>query len=205
MSIITVLDITAPVIDAAPADTTIQACAAIPPQATLTSTDVCEGATPVLAVEVSTQNPSNEFCGHYNYTITRNWVAQDSEGNVATSTQVITVVDSEAPVFSAPDSFIIYTGPNRPTCNEVVTLNMLNYISDCVPDSELVVINSLLPALGANVTGVYGVGTHLITFTATDKCGNSATKSVTIVVRDGTLPTAVCTNGIQYPCNQVVS
>ena len=196
MSIITVQDVSAPEIDTPPADTAIQACAAIPPQASLASTDACEGATPVLAVEISTQNASNEFCDHYNYTITRNWIAQDSEGNVATSTQIITVVDSEAPVFSAPDSFIIYTGPNRPTCNELVTLNMLDYISDCVPDSELVVINSLQPSLGANVTGIYGVGTHQITFTATDKCGNSATKSVTIVVRDGTLPTAVCTNGI---------
>lgn len=196
MSIITVQDVTAPAIDTPPADTTVQACSGIPAQVSLSATDACEGATPVLAVEASTQNPSKEFCDHYNYTITRNWVAQDSEGNVATSTQIISVVDSEAPVFSSPDSFIIYTGPNRPTCNEVVTLNMLNYISDCVPDSELVVVNSLLPSLGPNISGVYGTGTHKITFTATDKCGNSSKKTVSIVVRDGTLPTAVCTNGI---------
>lgn len=50
--------------------------------------------------------------------------------------------------------------------------------------------------MGANVTGVYALGSHVITFTATDKCGNVSTKSIKLVVKDGTLPTAVCINGI---------
>ncbi|MBL7828627.1 MAG: HYR domain-containing protein [Saprospiraceae bacterium] len=193
---ITVRDVTKPIIGNVPNDTTIQACANIPAQAVLTASDVCDSNVPVLATQTTTQDSSFEVCAHYNYTITRKWTASDDSGNTQTVTQIITVVDNQAPVFSSPDSIVVLTDPNRTTCNDTVFLNMLAYISDCVPDSELVVTNTLNPQLGADITGVFALGSHTVTFTATDKCGNSSTKSIKLVVRDATLPTAVCINGI---------
>lgn len=193
---ITVRDVTKPIIANVPNDTTIQACATIPAQAVLTATDACDSNVPVIATAVSTQDSSFEVCGHYNYTITRRWTATDDSGNTQTVTQVITIQDTQAPVFSSPDSIVVLTDPNRTTCNDTVFLNMLNFIADCAPDSELVVTNTLNPLLGANVTGVFALGSHTISFTATDKCGNVSTKSIKLVVRDATLPTAVCINGI---------
>lgn len=193
---IKVKDVIAPEIANIPANITVEACDPIPAQEVLTATDVCDADVPVVPTEASTQSATNEVCGFYSYTITRNWTATDDSGNTKTETQTITVIDTKAPVFSSPDSIVVLTDPNRLTCDDTVTLNMLNFLADCAPDSELVVINTLNPALGANVTGVYAVGSHIITFTATDKCGNSATKSIKLVVKDATLPTAVCINGI---------
>ena len=191
-----VKDVTLPIIANVPANLTVQPCTIIPSQVVLTAEDVCDTNVPVVATETTTQVSSLENCGHYSYTVTRKWTATDDSGNTKTVTQTITVQDTQAPVFSSPDSIVVFTDANRTTCSDTVFFNMLDYVADCAPDSELVVINTLNPALGADVTGVYSVGAHLIAFTATDKCGNSATKTIRLVVKDATLPTAVCTNGI---------
>lgn len=193
---IKVKDVIAPQIANVPADITVEACNPIPAQAVLTATDICDSDVPVVPTETSTQSATNEDCGFYNYTITREWTATDDSGNTQTVTQIVTVIDTQAPVFSSPDSIVVLTDHDRLTCDDTVSLNMLDFLVDCAPDSELVVINNLNPALGANVTGIYSVGSHIITFTATDKCGNSSTKSIKLVVKDATLPTAVCINGI---------
>ncbi len=70
-------------------------CDNIPEAAELTATDTCEGFIDV-AFEVTTEN--SDDCAN-TYVITRTWTATDCADNVASHTQIINVVDTQAPKF----------------------------------------------------------------------------------------------------------
>ncbi len=137
------------------------------------------------------------------YTILRNWVVVDwctyvpNSGSTAgyfTHTQLITVTDEEAPIMTCPISF---TAPSlNPTCGGTyVTIDPVT-ASDCA--SNIVFTNNSIYAdvSGADASGTYPLGVHVITFTANDNCGNTATCSMTLTVEDGLIPTAICASGL---------
>src|SRR5690606_41728588 len=97
--VITVQDITAPVLAGVPADETVT-CESIPVAATVTATDNCDASPAVSMEEVSTQGDDLEDASYYNYTITRTWTAVDASGNDVSASQVITVQDITAPVLA---------------------------------------------------------------------------------------------------------
>lgn len=200
-STIIIHDVTPPVLTGVPANITLEACTAIPVVATPTATDVCDASVTISMTEVSNQQATG--CQHFSYVITRTWTATDDSGNVTVGTQTITVADTQAPVFSAatPSTITVYTDPNRLTCDDTVNLNMNQYISDCATGSFLTVTNNFNPVLGGNLTGIYPVGTYNFVFTATDACGHSTTKAVTVMVKDGTPPVAACFNGVSVTLN----
>ncbi len=193
---ITVRDVTAPIIAGVPANITIEACDTIPAPPTLIASDNCAGTYPVTATESSTQTPTG--FQHYNYIITRTWTTADASGNSVTVSQTITVKDTKKPVFAAnaPDTVMITTSPDRTTCDDTVSINILPFVSDCATGADLTVTNNKKPADGGNLKDAFAVGTHTVIFTATDVSGNSQTKAVTVIVKDGTSPTAVCINGV---------
>ena len=82
---IKVVDKTAPVLSAAPANITVNSPSDVPPAATLTATDNC--AVPTV-IETQTQQATGQNC---DYIITRVWTATDDCGNTATKSQFITV------------------------------------------------------------------------------------------------------------------
>ncbi|MEZ4940095.1 MAG: HYR domain-containing protein [Saprospiraceae bacterium] len=193
---VTVKDITPPVLSAPPANVTIQACDPIPAAVQLTSTDACAGTAMIASTEVSTQDTSGGIA-KYNYMITRTWSVTDPSGNMTTATQKITVVDTQKPVFSgAPTMVMVTTDPDRETCDDTVNINILPFVLDCATGADLSVTNSKEPTDGGNLSAIFTVGTHTVVFTATDISGNSSTYVVTVVVKDGTPPTAVCINGV---------
>ncbi|MBK9338585.1 MAG: HYR domain-containing protein [Lewinellaceae bacterium] len=193
---VTVRDITAPILSGAPANSTIEACDTIPAAVQLTSSDACAGISLVTANPVSTQNPVSGF-QKYNYLITRTWTTADSSGNTAVVTRMITVRDTKKPVFTnAPAMVMVTTDPDRMSCDDTVSINILPFVSDCATGVDLTVVNNKEPADGGNLSAIFAVGTHVVTFTATDVSGNSQTHTVTVVVKDGTPPTAVCINGV---------
>ncbi len=85
---ITVNDPTPPVLEAAPADLTVNLAngETVPPPATLQATDNCDADVGVAFNE----DQSDNGCG---YIITRTWTATDNCGNQATETQLINVTD----------------------------------------------------------------------------------------------------------------
>lgn len=194
-SVVTVKDVTAPFF-ASPANFTIEACTTIPPVATINPIDACDFTPNIVFNQVSTQT-ANGF-GKYNYTITRTWTVTDDSGNTSTGTQVITVQDTEDPVFASntPNTIVVYTDFDRLTCDDTVSLNILPFISDCATGADLTVTNNLNPSLGANITAVYGVGAYTVTFTAKDATNNTSTHTVVFEVVDGTPPIAACINGV---------
>lgn len=192
---VTVRDLTAPIIAGVPANLTIEACDSIPSPPTLIASDNCAGTYPVTPTQASTQAPSG--FQKYNYVITRTWTTADASGNSVTATQTITVKDTKKPQFvGAPDTVLVTTSASRTTCDDTVSINILPFVTDCATGADLTVTNNKKPADGGNLKDVFAVGSHVVIFTATDVSGNSQTKAVTVIVKDGTSPTAVCINGV---------
>ncbi|MFV5690379.1 hypothetical protein ACM55M_17375, partial [Flavobacterium sp. ZT3R25] len=168
--VITVQDKTAPVLSQAPADVTAE-CSAVPAVATLTATDNCD-ATPVVTFnEVKT----NGNCAS-NYTLTRTWTATDVCGNTASKSQVITVQDKTAPVLSQAPADV------TAECSAVPAAATLTATDNC--DATPVVTFNEVKTNG-NCASNY---TLTRTWTATDVCGNTASKSQVITVQDKTAP-----------------
>jgi hypothetical protein len=206
VAVVTVRDITSPVLVGVPANVTVESCqvpTAIPAPAVVTSLDNCSA--PVVFTETSTQGANG--CSAFTYTITRTWTATDGGANVAQASQTITVEDKTAPAFAATlTDVVLATEGNDTNCDAALVL-VATATDACSPAANLTYTQTYANTnpgrtLSANCTspacasGVYNVGTHTIVFTVTDQCGNTATKTVTVVVEDATIPTAACFNGV---------
>lgn len=149
-----------PVLVNVPANAEVN-CDEIPAAANVTATDNC-GTANVEFTETST-----EGCP---YTITRTWVAEDACGNMASATQILTVVDNEDPTLvGVPASVQAQCGvaPAVPT----VTAND-NCDTDVMVEYSQQIISESCPI-------------HIIrTWTATDNCNNVSTASQTIYIHD---------------------
>jgi hypothetical protein len=181
---ITVQDTQAPVISASPTDVTVE-CNAVPVAAVLTATDNCD--TPAVTyAEVRTNGncPSN-------YILTRTWTSTDASGNTSSKTQVITVQDTQAPVLSvAPASVTV-------ECDAVPVAAILTATDNC--DAPVVVYNE--SRTNGNSPSNY---TLTRTWTATDACGNTSSKTQTITVQDTQAPViSAAPADITVECNAV--
>ena len=92
--VITVQDVTAPVLAGIPADVTVE-CDAVPAPATPTASDNCDSDVTIDFNEVRTDGLCED-----SYTLTRTWTATDNCGNTDIQSQVITVQDVTAPVLA---------------------------------------------------------------------------------------------------------
>ena len=134
---------------------------------TATATDDADGAVPVMA---STTGP---------FTVGRHevvWTASDSAGNTATAVQVVTVRDTRAPVVSAPGDRTVEAS------GDLTSVNLGNGTATDVVDGSIVPTPT--PA------GPFAVGTHTVTWGATDSAGNTGTDTqrVTVTQPDSSAP-----------------
>jgi Ca2+-binding RTX toxin-like protein/sugar lactone lactonase YvrE len=102
------------------------------------------------------------------------WTATDSSGNSATATQTVTVVDTTAPGITAPDSIVIEASGAEGNLADIG----LGSGNDTV---EIISVTSDSP-------DTFPLGETVITWTATDSSGNSATATQTVTVVDTTAP-----------------
>ena len=107
--------------------------------------------------------------------------------------QVIKIQDHVNPVITCPANIEVNVSNN--CTNAAVTLG--NAVAeDCSPN-VLVTNNSPYAAsTGANASGTYPLGTTVVTFTASDRCGNTSTCSTEIRVEDNTPPSPLCIVGL---------
>ena len=161
-----VTDNEAPVLSASPANATVE-CTNIPLMPSIVAYDNCIGQ---MVVEVSEYTVELN-CGREIY---RTWLATDYCGNTTSHTQVITVVDTEAPSFiNTPSALTLECGAEIPEttisyydCSNVTLAMTEAYeYTDC--EFEYVVTK---------------------TWTATDVCGNAASVSQVITVEDNLAP-----------------
>ncbi|MEZ4800189.1 MAG: T9SS type A sorting domain-containing protein [Flavobacteriales bacterium] len=167
---ITVVDTTAPEFVNAPANVTVE-CGQVPSVPTVEANDACDSMVDVEFFEMSTTG-----CP---YTITRVWAAFDDCGNTATHTQVITVVDTQAPYVVNGVEAELTIG-----CNDVVPTDMPSFGDACdnmVDISAISGINNVSPC-GYDIERAW---------TATDDCGNAFTVYQVIHVIDNENPTLV--------------
>ncbi len=187
---ITVFDNTPPTIQCPPS-LTVQCAGAVPPPAptTVTASDNCGPVTVSWVTDVI----SNQTCVN-RYTITRIYIAVDPCGNFATCTQTITVNDNTPPTITCPAAvFVQCASAVPPPATATVTASdncgpvTVSWVSDVVSDSTCP--NHF---------------TITRTYRATDACGNSATCTQIISVKDNTPPTLTCPAAVTVQCASAV-
>jgi autotransporter-associated beta strand protein len=109
------------------------------------------------------------------------WTATDVGGNSASCTQMVIVVDNEAPSITCPGDMAVNTDPGECTASNVTFSVTTN---DNCPGNTYVCV----PASGAT----FAQGTNTVTCTATDTAGNSAACSFRVTVYDIEVPSIVC-------------
>ena len=179
---ITVEDTESPVLSGVPNDVTVD-CNTIPSAAAVIATDNCSSSvTPVYTEVVGTGCP---------YTITRTWTATDECGNSTVETQEITVEDTESPVLS--------NVPNDVTvdCNTIPSVATVIATDNC---------SSSVTPVYIEVVGTGCPYTIIRTWTATDECGNSTTRTQEITVEDTESPVlSGVPSDVTVDCNTIPS
>ncbi len=103
------------------------------------------------------------------------WTAEDTSGNIASDTQIVTISDTTAPIIEAPSDIIVEA--TNPT-------GMSISIGDATY-SDSIGINSVTN----NSPELFYLGNTTITWTVTDNFGNSANSTQTVTIIDTTAPT----------------
>jgi hypothetical protein len=183
---ITVNDTTPPVLSGCPAPTaSFQCLSQVPPAASVTASDNCDGTVSVQFTE--TQSNPGSSC---NNVITRTWTATDACGNSTSCSQTITVNDTTPPTITCPQSITMDTDPGA--CSAVVDYTV-TASDNC--GSVSVVCN---PPSGSE----FPKGTTTVNCVATDSCDNTATCSFTVTVQDHEMPTIHCPQDVTVECDQ---
>ena len=196
--IITVNDVTPPVITCPPA-VTVSCSSAVPVVnvGAISAVDNCNGAVTIIHVSdvISAQTCVNR------YTITRTYRATDACGNTATCTQIITVNDVTPPVITCPQQIAVTCAAAVPPAN-VASVTATDNCGGGVTVTHVGdVISNQSCANRYTITRTYR---------ATDACGNFSECTQTISVNDNTAPVLTCPANITVTapvgsCNIVVS
>ena len=169
----------APVASNIPQDTTIS-CGDNLPVGEPTFTDNCALSGNIVFTETSTYTPGLLTCTHFDYTITRTWMAQDECGNETTVIQTIEVVDTLAPTSDMP--FIDLDLD----CTDNIDDYLINFSDQC---SSITVALDQSSSQGSDPTQCEYYN-YLITqeFTVKDVCGNQSIFSRAITFIDSSAP-----------------
>ena len=115
---------------------------------------------------------------------------------VDTATQIIFILDMDAPVLTCHDS--IYTSPDiNDNCLEFTSFLAMAVDSCSGIDT---ITNDYTPSfapIGFSVAGNFPVGETIVTFNAFDYCGNESTCETVVIVEDITPPDIFCPGVIQ--------
>ncbi len=178
---ITVNDQTPPTLTV-PANTTVD-CSFVPGVGTATAIDNCNtgNTTVVFLGEVRNDGTCPTL-----YTLTRTWRATDACGNSTTRAQVVTVTDTNAPVFvENPDHILV-------ECNATNQDQLADYLANF--GGAVVEDCSEITYSYQQISESWGCGNTFglrFRFTATDECGNSSSRDGSFTVQDLTPPVFV--------------
>ena len=98
------------------------------------------------------------------------WTAQDDKGDMANDTQIITIQDTTAPVIIPPDDII----------HEATSLISMIQLGVATATDTV----DPMPTITSDAPTSFPIGITIITYTATDDSGNSATATQKITIRD---------------------
>ena len=98
------------------------------------------------------------------------WTAQDDKGDVANDTQIITIQDTTDPVIIPPNDII----------HEATSLISMIQLGTATATDTV----DAMPTITSDAPTSFPIGVTIITYTATDDSGNSATAIQNITIRD---------------------
>jgi Ca2+-binding RTX toxin-like protein len=125
----------------------------------------------IMGITSVTEHPSRFFVlGETTIT----WTAVDTSGNSASATQTVTIVDTTSPSITAPGSITIEATSSD---SNIITLG--NPVSSDLVD---------IPSISNNAPDLFPLGETIVTWTATDTSGNSASTTQTVTIVDTTSP-----------------
>ena len=171
---VTVVDRTAPVLSSIPSNRTVEANGpggSVVNFTTPTATDSLDG--PIAFVTCAPSSGSTFPLG----TTTVTCSATDAHGNAGTATFSVSVVDTTAPSLVVPSDRAVYAdtpdGISAQSHDAAVFLSEANAVDSVDPH----------PSLRNDAPGFFAVGTHVVTFTASDASGNAVSKTAVLEVR----------------------
>lgn len=178
-------DFEAPVLSNVPANLTIQCDAPIPPAGTPNVTDDCDLGPKILFLETSLAGTCPQ-----SYQIIRTWTAVDNCGNSQVKSQVISIIDTKAPVITPVDPFIAGLSSGHiltVQCGQepYVVASSVKATDLCDPTVSVIMQTNTTEA-NCVTQGYLRDIVH--TWTATDDCGNSSTFVIIVRVVDTTPP-----------------
>ena len=115
------------------------------------------------------------------------WTATDGEGNSASTTQTVTVVDTTGPSITAPAD-IVYIAPS-PVSRSALGNQGFPTVAD---------LADLRPTVTNNNPESFGFGNTTVTWIATDSSGNASTDTQIVNVRNGTSPRTTVNTTIPF-------
>ena len=182
---ITVTDNVKPVFANVPAATTISCDETVPGDpGTVTASDNCNGDVTASIVFTPGTLVADPNCPNSG-TITHKWTVNDGCGNIAEATQEITVTDAIDPTFTTPEDITIYTDA---TCQFDASVEVTGDVNDeadnCSTDLNATFVDR--DTVPGNCNGEKVINRIWI---LTDGCGNFATGSQIITVKDTIDPT----------------
>ncbi len=105
--------------------------------------------------------------------------------------QIVMVTDNTAPTFTCPSSFTVAVDA---TCKASFSLPQVTNIQDCSQNVGVTVTSSFGNGYGP-FTNV-NPGNYTANYLVADGCGNSASCTINILVKDDKKPTPYCKNGL---------
>lgn len=175
---ITINNNVAPIFNPLPQSQTI-VCGEPLPFQNAVAIDDCDG----NVATTFSDTTSNTTCVG-NYTITRTWTAVDSCGNIATSSQTITVEDNQPPNINLPAQNLVLQ------CGQSTAATLALWLENNGGATAIDGCSDVIWSHNYNNSTANCNAPILVTFTATDNCGNSVQTSATFSSSDNTPPVA---------------
>ncbi len=150
----------------------------------------------LCGLQVNFLDDTTFICNDYMYQINRTWTVTETCTNFfETHAQQILVNDDEGPELNCPTpSQLVYTS-DPGECSATIALPVITGTDNCGANITFSVSSTYGATDFSAISGVEP-GTHTVTYTGTDECGNVSTCSVELTVVDDVAPVAACDDQI---------
>lgn len=143
-------------------------------------------------IAVTHNDQTIDVCPPAGTTVLRTWTVADfCNSAVVTHLQVIHIVDQTPPQIAQPLDVTVGTNPF--SCEGTLILEMPPATDDC----SAVQVSAQWQFGSGQGPFTAPLGEHVVTYMATDACGNTASATGRVVVVDTDPPQVVCTNSLQ--------
>lgn len=136
-------------------------------------------------------------CVSGSYSVLRTWTVIDyCVDSFTVHTQVIKREDNQGPLLITPADITVGTQTN--SCSATVNLPYTTASDNC---SAFNIIPTWKFGQGYGPFNNVPAGTHIVTYTAIDACGNKSTATMKVTVEDDDVPVAVCKKDLAITLN----